>query len=61
MALNATDIDSMNCPSCEDTTVRLKSRYTRPGWLVGHCSRCDYDWSAVKLEEQIEFNKGRLV
>ena len=64
MALKATDIDSMNCPSCEEegAITRLKSHYPRPGWLVGRCSsRCGYDWSAVKLEQQIEFNKGRLI
>ena len=59
MALKATDVDSMNCPYCltEGAITPLKVRYTRPNWLVGYCSRCDYDWSAGKLEEQSEFNK----
>jgi hypothetical protein len=53
-------IDSMNCPYCEaeGAITPLKAQYTRPGWLVGYCRRCDYVWSAVKLKA-LELESGK--
>ena len=60
--LTVEQINGMECPWCysqylllDDLKQRniLQAREERPGWVVGHCYKCDYDFSSNKLLEHI--------
>jgi len=58
MELTEQDISEMVCPWCmsSDKQTLLIPVYKRPGWLVGHCKECRYDWSRLKLEDGISYS-----
>ena len=60
--LTVEEINGMECPWCYSQYLLLdalkqrnilQAREERPGWVVGHCYKCNYDFSSNKLLEDL--------